>query len=413
MGALGHEDREGVEDDERADDDAERGEAEQQAGEEVDELADVLVVALHDLLGIEHLVRRAQTGAQRAPELRDGHAGVAAHVHRVESVPRRRRSPARWQVEGEERERTGVGVAESEHAHEVERPARVRPTARRRCPRRGPRPPCGVDVDHDLVGAPGARLRVPPSSTSSIGPVAPAHERHAGRGHALVDGFAVTADELRVALHEAACRRHAVDVAHLVDDGLGHAGAVVVAAHRRTPHDDVDVGQGLLEHALERLVEGVGQHVGRGDEHDAEEHRGRGRARDGTSVRADPGARPSAWDDQSTTPPRRQRTRPVPASAGRSLQPAAGVQVVELEEPVEQLHRDRALARPPTPPGAPRCGAGRRRRTLRARWSRARAVPARAARRCVGARRSRCTRTPRRRARPRPAASRCADGRRS
>ena len=144
-------------------------------------------------------------GAQRAPELRDGHAGVAAHVHRVESAGRGGDVLGRGQVEGEERERPGVGVAEPEQAHQVERPARAGRQHVDGVADADTGLPRGVDVDHQLVGAPrraaaGAAVVDEQHRTA----FAPADERHAGRGHALVDRFAVAADELRVALHEAA-----------------------------------------------------------------------------------------------------------------------------------------------------------------------------------------------------------------
>ncbi len=209
--ALGHEDREGVEDDEPTDDDAERREAEQQPGEEVDELADVLVVAAHDLLGVLHLVagprptRAASAGARRRTR-RDRCARTPRRAGR-----RRRRSPGTvGRSKARNENRPVSALAEPEHAHQVERPARVRPTARRRCRRRGTRPSRAVSMSTaDLVGAAsGARLR-----RCSV-----VHEQHRAPSRpptnvtpaddtALVDRVTVAPDELCVALHEAVRRR--------------------------------------------------------------------------------------------------------------------------------------------------------------------------------------------------------------
>jgi hypothetical protein len=62
--ALGHEDREGVEDDERAHDHSQGGEAEEQPGEEVDELADVLVALARDRVRVVDVEARSERPAQ-------------------------------------------------------------------------------------------------------------------------------------------------------------------------------------------------------------------------------------------------------------------------------------------------------------------------------------------------------------
>ena len=167
----------------------------------------------------------------------DGHPGIAAHVHRVEPAGGRGDLLRRGQVEGEERERTGVGASPSRNRptrsndrrgpgrQHVDAVADVEPGRRGRCRGRSPA------RRHRA----GARLRGTAVVDEQQRPaLAPAHERDAGRGHALVDRVTVAPDELRVALHEPVCawpRRRSPRTWSTAESGMRRR--VVVAAHRR------------------------------------------------------------------------------------------------------------------------------------------------------------------------------------
>ena len=369
----------------------ERGEAEQQAGEEVDELADVLVVALRDLRrGRPPRRSGPDRRTQRTAELGAVHAGVAAHVDGVEPGRRRRRS--RCDVgRSKASERRTARCRRLRRAlntpTSVERLGAVRPRARRPRRRRGTRRhgPCrGPSRPHRVRRAHGcAGAAVVDQQHRAL--VAPADERHAEpttrpcrplhrRGRRTA----------RSPARSRAPPGHAVDRPHLVDDRVRNAGASSSPRTGAPAHDDVDVGQRLREHALERRVEGVGEHVRRGDERDAEEHRdGRERESELPGQHTPEGdlqhgraSRPRRSQDRNAV---KKRGSPV-AGRDRTHRPAAGIELLGVEELVQQLDRDRALARPPTPPASPSRGGRRRPRTRRACSSRARAVGGRAAR---------------------------------
>ena len=159
VGSLRHEDRERVEDDERGDDEADGGEPEQHAGEEVEELGDVLPGVGRDLRGGRHLERAARARRRlRGGARRSAHAGLAGHVDRVEQ-PRPGHDPLRGgQVERRERERPDLAaVAEREHAHDREALLRSGREHVDRVADAEPVVACGLDVHRDLAAAAEAR----------------------------------------------------------------------------------------------------------------------------------------------------------------------------------------------------------------------------------------------------------------
>ena len=273
--ALRHQDGERVEDDEPADHEPERREPEQEAGEQIDELTDVLVVRARDEGGIGDLEVGTERRAERPAQRGGVDAGGAPHVDRVEEPGRGGDPLGGGEVERGERQRTGVGaVADGEEPDQLVRRARpggehVDLVAHVEAGGAG-----GVDVHRDLAGAGGRSAASPAVVDESQRARGPASDEGDTDGRAaLVDRVAVAIEELRVSLYEAVGGRHAVGGAHCAEDRVRDPARVVVVGGGLAAHHDVDVGEGLREHPLERPVEGVGEHVRRGHEHDAEQHR--------------------------------------------------------------------------------------------------------------------------------------------
>ena len=169
------------------------------------------------------------------------------------------------EAETRTRERSDLAsVAEREQADDreallrsgrehVDRITDVKPLSRRLhvhrdSPGRAPAPtPAAIEVDDKT-----ARGRA-------------ADERHAERRcGAAIDRIAVFPDELRAALDEPARRGDAVSRPYVGEHRVGESFMVVLAGSGAL-HDDVDARHRSLEHAAERLVERVREHIGGGE----------------------------------------------------------------------------------------------------------------------------------------------------
>ena len=236
---------------------------------------DVLVVVLPPLPRSSTSNVRAQLGAQRAPAARRRSRPGAAFTYTTSSSPVAAAiSLRRREVKASERERPGVGaLRRAEQTDQVERPRGPADSTSTVSPTRNP---SSRAVSTSITtssarrahGSAGRRRRRAASDPVPRPPtnVTPAEDTP------LSIGFAVPADELRVALDEPAGGATPSTSAHLRARRRGSVGSSSPSVSS-TLHDQVDPRQRLLEHALERRVEGVGQHVGRGHERHAEEHR--------------------------------------------------------------------------------------------------------------------------------------------
>ncbi len=274
--ALRDEDRERVEDDERGDDQADGGEAEEHSGEEVEELADVGAAVGSDL-GREHDLERRPDRVDELPaELGTRYAVDAADVDRIDEAVRGHEPLRGAERERGERHRTDrAAVSEREHADEIEPLLRAR--RQHVDPIADPEPVLarGLDVHRDLVR--GAR-RAAAAAVDVEEPERPAlaasDPRHAERRRGVAtDCLPVLPDELRVPLDEATRGRDGVDGPHLAKHRVAEALVVVVTREWSRAEHDVDAGQRLVEHTAERPVQGVGEHVRRAHEAHAEDHR--------------------------------------------------------------------------------------------------------------------------------------------
>ncbi len=120
--ALRDEDRERVEDDEATDDESQRCESEEQTGEEVDELADVLVVRTRHDRGVGDVEVGTERRAEGTAQGVGFDAGGAPHVDRIEEAGRGGDPLRGRQIERGEREGSGVGaVADDEQSDDLVR----------------------------------------------------------------------------------------------------------------------------------------------------------------------------------------------------------------------------------------------------------------------------------------------------
>ncbi len=270
-GPLGHQNREGVEDDEGADHHPDGREAEQRVGEEAEELAHRLADVDRRLRRGLHLELRAERGLEARLQLLGADVGVALHVHRIDGAAGTELTLRGRQVEGGHRDRAQVGGvavreeaddlvllgrAAQQHAHMV---ADVEPVLLGR-----------AGVHRHLIGAIGG--------VSAGQPERALHPGDAERGRtAAADRVAVTIHELSEGrLHEPLRRPHPGHRSHLRRERLRDAAGGRRGAQGRCRADaQVDTGEGLGEDRLERLLHRVGEHVGRAHEGDPEQDRQR------------------------------------------------------------------------------------------------------------------------------------------
>ena len=275
-GALRDEDREGVEDDEAADEQPDAGEAEQRGVEEAEGLLDGLGGLTDDFGRAQHL-----DVVERLPDRPFHRAQVRAafrdDVDRVEPVLAELALRG-CEVERGEGQRAEVGALtkredadepkvpswpEQQHADVVSDP--VPEAARRRVVHRNlavaPRRVAGRDAQRTDTGG-----RAPRDAD--------------GRCAEAPDGLTVLVDDLRIPLHEAVGGGDSGDPAHGVDRRLGELRTVAILTfsveRALVAHDEIDADAGLREGNVERASEGVGEHVDAGDERDAEHDRERG-----------------------------------------------------------------------------------------------------------------------------------------
>ena len=209
-GALGHQDREGVEDDEGADHHPDGREAEQRVGEEAEELPHRLADVDRRLRGGLHLVLRAEHGLDACLQLGGADVGVALHVHRVDGAGGTELTLRGRQVERGHRHRTQVGgVAVREEPDDLVLLGRAAQQHADVVAHVEPVLPGGAGIHRHLIGAVGG---VPVGH-----PERALHPRDAERGRtAAADRVAVAIDELREGrLHEPLRRPHAGHRSHL------------------------------------------------------------------------------------------------------------------------------------------------------------------------------------------------------
>ena len=223
---------------------------------------------------VEHLERRTEGGLDALLEHGHRHTRVALHVDTVECGARVERLLRGLAVEGGEGHWPEVEpVAEAEEPDDAERlrgaveqhtnaVAHLEPVLLR-----------GPVIHRDLAGTLRRAALPVVHEAERIG----SDPRHPERGRSSpADALAVVVDELGVALHVALRPRDARDPADLGERRLRDALRITPTERACAPHIEVDARECLREHRVERLLDGVGEHVGRADERDAEQHGERG-----------------------------------------------------------------------------------------------------------------------------------------
>ena len=279
--ALGDDDREGVEDDERADEQGNQTEDEQERVEEREVVLEVVLTLGGDVLAAEHLdvggVGFAlEGGADVGDDLVLRHPGVGLHVDGVELAGGAEDPRRRGGSEGGDGGAEGaVGGAELHDAGE-----RVVVAARLGDHRHGvtdlvPGVVGALLVDDHLVGG----ARAPAVHDVDRAQVTVGDVREPERGRALpvaAQRVAVLVDDDGEALHGTVGLVDALRAAHrrqeVGADGAPPA-AEVAAEGLLGPDDRVGVLVDVAEQAVERVGDGRGEHERARDERDAEHHR--------------------------------------------------------------------------------------------------------------------------------------------
>ncbi len=197
--ALRDEDGEGVEDDERADDHADRGEAEQRVGEEAEELPHGAAGADRRLRGGEHLEPGTERAGQALLQHDDRLPGRGLHVHRVDRPAGVERGLRGRKVERRRGDRAEIGpITHPEQPHDAELLGRALEQHAHRVADPVALLLRGARVHEDLTRT--ARRAAVGAHEPQRTPARPGEPQ--GGWPPAADGLAVTAHELGVALHE-------------------------------------------------------------------------------------------------------------------------------------------------------------------------------------------------------------------
>ena len=285
---LRHEDRERVEDDEAADEQADAGEAEERVVEDREELVDGRAGLVGDDRGRRDLESARSTAArvehplQRA--LRRGRRSCPARTRTLTASKTPGASKTRCAVFGSNAAK--LTAPKSPWVPSLNSPTSLNSSASassRTFTRSPTLKPLRRAVPTSIATSPsrtGRSTRGDPRRADLVAAAPRDPERRRARG--LDRGLAVLPDELRVALEEAVGGLDAGDLAHGVDDALGEplAAAVTVAEGRLAAHDEVHARRVLREQRAERLLQRVREDVRAAHERDAEHdgQRGEGEA---------------------------------------------------------------------------------------------------------------------------------------
>ena len=293
-GSLSDQGREGVVDDEGADEQHHDGEAEQDVAEDVDEVAELgLLLSDHDLAG-HGLEPVGEHGGDRRDELFGGDAVGGVHHDGVDETLGVEHPLGGREVEADEVGATGAALAEIEGADEGEefRLAGREADGDLLADRESARVRLG-GIEHDLLADGWAAFDVPEGRHGARAVPRGGEHRRAEGSHDLtggVDGVGLLEGEDAALGHlHLGERLDGGDdaVRELQEVALG--GVEVALGHA---HLGVDSGEGVFGHLVEDRAQAVGEHERPGDEGDAEDDRDQGED-EAPEVRAD------ATDDES------------------------------------------------------------------------------------------------------------------
>jgi hypothetical protein len=274
---LRNENHERVEDDEARDDDADQREAEQRVVEETEQPAHRRtkipgrLVRGDDLEPRTDLIR--QLILQRCPR----NPRAALDIDEVELTGYGKHALRGRQLECDRRHRAEIECrAEAEQAHDAKLLRRPLGSNRDRVADPELIATRRALVDDDLVGpSRGVTLAVVHQAKRTDPGARGPRETEIGRA-AVLDRLPVLAQKLRLTNHNACGRFHRGVLTHFSQHTFGHSNALDVATPDEgiaRSHNEVDVGNRLIENAVERTLQRVGQHVARADERHPKQHR--------------------------------------------------------------------------------------------------------------------------------------------
>jgi hypothetical protein len=276
-GALGHQDAEGVGDDEPTHEQGDEGEHQQSGGEEAERLLDLAGRLVRELLAGDHVGAGHQVGlAQRGDQLLRGDAGFGQHLDLVHLALFALEALRGGQGGAHEDGTAGrVRLAEPGDAHEGELLGSLGADQRDLVAQGEPALVDPGPVDDDLavgLGGPpaGHLVRV---ERGLRGP----GTDHGGRTGAA-DGVARRVEQREVEPgHRSFRRRHPRDVADLgherLRDEVAHRAAEVALEQLGAAHHGVDALTQVAEQVVEDPAQGGVEHEGAGHEGHTQDHR--------------------------------------------------------------------------------------------------------------------------------------------
>ena len=271
--ALGDEDREGVEDHERAHDDPDRGKAQQRVGEVLEDVAYGFADLLDRFRDGEDLETTTQGALEPGLHHTRGRAGIRLDVDAVEGAGRLEHFLRGLEVERGERHPEVGSITETEETHDLVVLCRAAQEHAHVIANRESVVRCGRRVHGDLtVSSRRAAHTVVDESEWSV-----LHPRRAERRqYPATDALAVTTDELCVPRDESLGSVHPGNGAHLIERALRDPGWVPGTEGPQPLDLEIDPRQRLSEDRVERTPHGVGEEIGGAHEAHPEKDRHRG-----------------------------------------------------------------------------------------------------------------------------------------